>query len=454
MPVNMSELALSTKQSRILKSSMLSSPGTPMWATQNLKAYAEEAYTHNPDAYACITLKQFAVAGIPVHVYKTDSEDIETDVKNPFVTLIKRPNPEQGWPRFAEHMVGDLEYSGNLFIERTGPDKYEKTRPREMYCLPPKDMEIIRGDARNPVEGYKYGSEIPFKAWQILHLNYYNPLDYFWGLSPLSACSHAIDQNNAAANWNYALFKNSGRPSGILTLQEEVVDETSFDDIVAKMRKQYTGEGNAGQVMVLTGDMKWTTTSFSPTDMDFRNMSVLNTRKIAASFGVPPQLIGEETSKTYSNYAEARQAFYIETVLPLMDWIVGELNNWLSPLYGGNYELRYDRAAVEALQENTNQRYDRVLRAVAGGVLTPLEGRKVLGYELLPDDPDQDKRLIPWNLAPEGQQSQMAIQQQQQFGGGGQQQQQTKQPKAGRPTNAEKPPIVNPTKKRGAQRKV
>jgi phage portal protein BeeE len=200
--------------------------------------------------------------------------------------------------------------------------------------------------------------------------------------------------------------------------------------------------------------MKWTTTSFSPTDMDFRNMSVLNTRKIAASFGVPPQLIGEETSKTYSNYAEARQAFYIETVLPLMDWIVGELNNWLSPLYGGNYELRYDRAAVEALQENTNQRYDRVLRAVAGGVLTPLEGRKVLGYELLPDDPDQDKRLIPWNLAPEGQQSQMAIQQQQQFGGGGQQQQQTKQPKAGRPTNAEKPPIVNPTKKRGAQRKV
>ena len=453
MPVNMTELALDTKQSRILKSSMLYSPGTPMWATQNLKAYAEEGYTQNPDVYACIALKQFAVAGIPVNVHQVASDDTDakvTDPKKPLVALIKRPNPDQSWPRFAEHMVGDLEYSGNLFVERVGPDKYQNTRPRELSCLPPKNMEIIRGDARVPVDGYRYGNDVTFKPWQVLHLAYYNPLDYFWGLSPISACAHAIDQNNAAANWNYALFKNSGRPSGILTLQEEVIDETSFDDIVNKLKNQYTGKENAGQVMVLTSDMKWTTTSFSPTDMDFRNMSVLNTRKIASCFGVPPQLIGEETSKTYSNYAEARQAFYKETILPLMDWILQEFNAWLTPLYGGNYELRYDKGAIEAIQEDTNQRYDRVLRAVAGGVLTPNEARQVLGYKTLGDD--ADKRLIPWNLAPEGQVSQMA--QRQGFGGGQQQQQPQDQqiphqPQAGRPTNAEKPPKVGAKPKRG-----
>jgi HK97 family phage portal protein len=414
-------------------------------------------------------LKQKAIAGIPIQVYKVATDGttkLIDDPNDPYVKLLKDPNPHESWPKFIDHVVGDLEHAGNAFIERVGPEKYEKTRPRELNALPPEDMEIQRGNARQPVMGYKWGGDTDFQPWQICHIKHYNPNDYFWGLSPLTASAQAIDQNNAAASWNYSLFKNSGRPSGILTLQDEVVDETSFDEIIKKLRRQYTGEDNAGQVMVLTGDMRWTQTSFNPTEMDFGRLIIQNTRKIASCFGVPPQLIGEETSKTYSNYSEARQAFYKETILPLMDLLLAELDGWLSPLFGTSYKLKYDKTAIEAIQEDTNARYDRVLRAVTNGVLTPLEGRRVLGYKEIAGDKTEDKRLIPMNLWPEGvPRPQSAsggfgggaqIEQQQPTDeplddGNGQQPPKMKRPQAGRPTNAEVPPKVDAKpRKRGS----
>lgn len=409
MTVYLDELVLETKQSKMLSSSLMLPSGTWMWPQVNIASMAQEGYAQNPDVYSCIVLKEKAVSGIPLKVMQYASDGTTKQVidanKNPLLKLLDRPNPYESWPKFSEHLVGDLEHAGNAYIERVGPDKYQNTRPRELNLLPPKDMIIQRGDARQPVESYQWGGDVTFKPWQILHLKKYNPTDSFYGLSPLSAAAHAIDQNNAAANWNYSLFKNAGRPSGILTLTEEVIDEAAYDDIVTKLRNQNIGESNAGQVMVLTGDMKWTPTSFSPLDMDFRNMCVANTRHIASVFGVPPQLIGEESSKTYSNYSEARQAFYKETILPDMDWILAELTAWLAPLYGDNYKIIYDKGAIEALSEDIHARYDRILRGVAGGVLTINEGRKVLSY---PPIKGGDIRLIPLNLAPEDLWAEMA----------------------------------------------
>lgn len=396
------EVALGFKESKILRSTVLYTQGTWLWPTTPIdsKLLATEGYAQNPHVYACITTKQKAIAGIPVQVYKVATDGTLatiSDRNHPLVKLLDRPNDYESWPKFVEHIIGDLEHSGNAYIERVGPSKSATTRPRELNVLPPANMRIQRGDARKPVMGYRWGGTVDFEPWQIIHFKYYNPLDYFYGLSPLNAAAHAVDMNNAADAWNYSLFKNNARPSGILTLAEEVIDEAAFDDIVGKLRAEYTGQANAGSVMVLTSDMKWTPTSLSPHDMDFQNMYTQNLRSIAAVFGVPPALIGEETSRTYGNYSEARQSFYKESILPLMDWLCAELSHWLAPLYGANMLIDYDRGTIEAVNEDTNNRYDRILRAVAGGVLTINESRNVLGY---PPIKDGDERLMPLNLAP------------------------------------------------------
>jgi HK97 family phage portal protein len=360
---------------------------------------AKDGFAGNPDVYTCITIKQNSVAGIPIELQRVASDgtiQVVKDLKNPYYKLLQRPNPYESWPRFIGHVVGDLQYSGDAYIERVGPTKDEHVPPKELNVLPPAEMRILRGNKQVPVSGYEWGPDIFFEPWQICHIKLYNPLDYFYGLSPLSSVSRAIEQNNAASLWNYNLLKNMGRPSGILTVADEVADEASFEEMRKKLHQQYEGSENAGRPMLLTGDMKWTQMGLNPAEMDFRMTYAANTRKICSAFGVPPQLVGELENRTYSNYGEARVAFYKETILPLMDWLLAEFDAWLTPLFG-KYLLTYDKSAVEGLQEDTNARYDRILRAVAGGVLAPNEGRAVLGYD--PVD-NGDTRLIPLNLAP------------------------------------------------------
>jgi len=374
--------------------------GSWLWHTTDMDSMAKDGFASNPDVYTCITTKQNAVAGIPIELQRvaTDGKtQVVSDKKDHYLTLLNRPNPYESWPRFIGHVVGDLQYSGNAYIERVGPTKNERVPPKELNVLPPSEMDIQRGNRQVPVAGYKWGGDTPFEPWQILHIKLYNPLDYFYGLSPLAPVSHAIDQNNAAAKWNYSLLMNMGRPSGILTLADEIADESAFEEMRNTLRKQYEGPENAGRPMLLTGDMKWQQIGLNPAEMDFRLTYAANTRKICSAFGVPPQLVGELENRTYSNYSEARVAFYKETILPLMDWLLAEFDSWLSPLFG-SYKLTYDKSAVEGLQEDTNARYDRILRAVAGGVLTINEGRAVLGYQAVSDG---DVRLVPLNLAPD-----------------------------------------------------
>src|SRR5690348_15643229 len=116
--------------------------------------------------------------------------------------------------------------------------------------------------------------------------------------------------------------------------------------------------------------------------MDWLEGKKTNVREIAVILGVPGELLGDSTNKTYSNYAEARRSFYTETVLPLMDVLRDLLNAWLVPMYGENgLRLDYDRDDIEALQEDRALVWTRAKEAYAGGLLTLNEARDLLGYD-------------------------------------------------------------------------
>jgi len=134
--------------------------------------------------------------------------------------------------------------------------------------------------------------------------------------------------------------------------------------------------------------------SVSPKDMDWLEGMKLSAREIAIGFGVPPELIGDTANKTYSNYREARKAFYTETVLPLMDWFRDHLNAWLVRKFGDDLWLDYDRDEIEALQEDRQAVWERLIRA---DWLTINEKRRAVGYEEIPGG---DVILAPISVVP------------------------------------------------------
>jgi len=228
-------------------------------------------------------------------------------------------------------------------------------------------------------------------------LKLFNPLDDWYGMSPIEAAARSIDQNNESRAWNVALLQNSARPPGALVTQNELQPD-QFERLKEQIREQYMGARNAGRPLLLEGGLDWKEIGLTPAEMHWLEGLKLSAREIAIAFGVPPELIGDNANKTYSNYKEARQAFYTETVLPLMDSIKGELNNWLIPKFGDKrIYIDYDRDEIEALQEDREAVWARALEAVKTGVITPNEARVMLGYDEVEGG---DMLMMPASMMP------------------------------------------------------
>ena len=131
--------------------------------------------------------------------------------------------------------------------------------------------------------------------------------------------------------------------------------------------------------MVLEGGLDWKAMSLSPADMDFIAARREAAREIALAFGVPPMLLGIPGDNTYANYKEANQAFWRQTIVPLVQKTSRGLEGWLRPFFGDDLRIHLELDQVPALSE------ERVLlwaRLGAASFLTDLERREMAGLEV------------------------------------------------------------------------
>ena len=149
--------------------------------------------------------------------------------------------------------------------------------------------------------------------------------------------------------------------------------------------------------MLLEGDFDWKSMGMSPKDMDFTSLKNFSARDIALVYGVPSQLVGVPDSQTYSNLAEARLALYTETVLPLMDRIQSDMNEWLTPQFGDDLKLHYDIDSIPAMAEQRRRVFESVTSGVQNGILTRNEAREQLGYDTMDG---ADELLVSATLMP------------------------------------------------------
>lgn len=365
--------------------------GQPVWTPQNYGRLAEEGYSRNAIVYRCVSLIAKGVASIPILLYEHENHQRHEIEHHPFLNLLKCPSPRQAGSAFMEAVVSYLLLSGNTYIEAVfNVDGV----PSELYTLRPDRMRVVPG-SHGFADSYEYtvngqrkilSSDCADGFGAILHLKNYNPLNDWYGLSPLEAASRAIDQHNAVAGHNLALLQNGGRPSGALlvkpgpygqTLTEEQRQSLRYD-----LRRLYEGGHNAGKIMILEGDCKWEEMGLSPKDLDFIEGKNLSAREIAQAFGVPPMLVGVPGDATFANYKEARFHLWEDTILPLAELIVTEMNLWLAPYFGENLRLGYDLDSIPALAPRREALWAKIANA---SFLTTNEKREALGYTPLPD---------------------------------------------------------------------
>ena len=320
--------------------------GKPVWTDRNYIHLAEESYVKNVIANRCISIISKSASSVPLKIRNKNNKEIID--KHLLLDLLKKPNPCMGSNYFFETIYSHKLIAGNVYIRAI----INNGRPQELYILRPDRVTIIVGNSDVPLAyKYKFNSlEEIFKVNQldgkseILHIKNFNPINDWYGLSSVEPAAYSIDQHNEASKWNQSILQNGAKPSGALIVNGDTfLTDDQFTRLKEQLTDEFSGSNNAGKPMLLEGGLDWKEISLSPKEMDFLEMKHSTARDIALSFGVPSQLIGIPGDNTYNNMAEARLFLWEQTILPNIDVVLSEINNWLVPMIDDNVEIFYDK---------------------------------------------------------------------------------------------------------------
>lgn len=351
---------------------------------------AKEGYLKNAIVYRCVNEISKGAAAVPFKIKLGDSILEE----HPLIDILNRPNPLQSYTEFFSSLYGYLLLSGNSYVLKVGSDA---GAPKELHQLRPDRIQI-KGSG-NPIPdrydyilqgkvqaSYEVDQESGFS--ELKHIKLWNPLDDYYGCSPLAAAAVEVDQHNMASKHNVNLLSNGARPSGAVIFKPKDesgmsvnLTESQRQQLLTDLNNRFSGTSNAGRPLLLEGDFDWREMGLSPKDMDFLNLKHLSATDIAMCFGVPSQLVGVDAAQTYANVAEARLALYEETIIPHLHKIQSDLNEWLVPMFGDRLSLEFDIDEIPALSERRRKIYENVTSAVREGIMTRNEARSIIGLE-------------------------------------------------------------------------
>jgi len=357
-------------------------------STPRLKDYVA-GYRLCDTVYSCVNLIVQSAVLVPWYVYRdnADGEPDEID-KHPLVEWMKKPGLGMDWTEFLTRNLSFYLITGNSYIRKMIGSfglrgQMEVLFPQFMTPKPKPDGTLSY---------YEYqagGRVVTFPIDQIVHTKTFNPENALIGLSPIQVLARKIDMAQFGELWTIALLEKQCQPSMIL-MNKSLIGGDQLEKLKQDLHDQYSGYENAGNPMLLTGG-EWSVDkgSFSPKEVEFLNSKRALMREICAAYKVAPELFGDSENKTYSNIKEARKALYQEAVLPLLGKFKNAFNEQIVPAFdaSGVY-LDYDVSSIDALSEDLNSLWTRLLDAYRAGTVTRNELRTEIGWGEIEGAPD------------------------------------------------------------------
>ncbi len=395
--------------------------GVTRWNERDFKSLAKEGYKINPIAYACVNEIAVAMSGItPWKLYRTNAKGEKTTqvFKHEILTVLSDPNEEDTHADLVDNEARDYLIGGNSFqlLVQRGvlpgtPAEEEPIKPGAsiigIWRIKPDCIRIVQAKT-GAVECFELASgggafKRRVHPTRIIHRKTYNPDSTSpYGMSPMEAAARDIDTLNVGLEYNYGLLKNNGRPDGVIFIKGKMGGREKEKQAQDQVNTSMNDPANVGKWKVMFGaeDYDLKSLATTPKDMEFQQGRTANSVGICTVYNTPPEMVGVQGQKTYSNYQEARLAFYQETVLTHMDRLKAAYNkHWVKRIYGDGLVLEYDKEGIEALQEDRDKLWKRVGDAEGKGQITNNEFREAVGLEKAPDEA-ADVRLIPMSLMP------------------------------------------------------
>lgn len=379
---------------------LYSAAGDVSWAN-NYYALSREGYEACATVYRCINLISNTAGRVLFGVFEETEEGPELVPRHPFIVKLKRPNPLMGRAGFIGNILNGLLLGGRAFV---WANKISDGEVRELWPIPPGDVNIIRGQTFGTIAGYQWsynGQIMNLPPEDVLYLWFPHPRgDLIEHISPLKAAALEVDLSNEALQWNLSLLLNYAKPPFYVhldTKSEFLMNDDHVKQIKRSLREEYSGSKNAGHAPVFKiPGLMLDSFGWSPQDMDWLKGLEKADIRIANVYSVPPELVGAQ--KTYENYSVAQKVLYTDAVLPLLDYISDELTNWDLVGLEPDEFVGVRRERIEILQQDQQAIAKWTGDSVDRGIITRNEARIELKYPKS-DDPWADELTVNKEVA-------------------------------------------------------
>ena len=342
----------------------LGRPVANEWDYQNA---IKHGYKRSAIVYSCINLIAKSAASVEWKTYQRKKGGTwEEMIDHPLTLLIENPNPFMSRKDFIERMTHSLYLGGNsVFTKVRGAGN----TVLELWYLPQDNIKPVP-DARKFISHYEYnadGIKKNIKTADIIHNQFLNPSDLFWGIAPIRAAAEIVDTDNEAIRWNRGSMQQRAISDGAFIIDQPLTED-QWKEARQQITDQHAGADNARNFWVLGAGATWQPMSLSPAEMDFIESRKLNREEICSIFGVPPVMVGLYENATLANIETGRKIFWLDTIIPYLVDIRNSLNAALAAEYGTDIKLDFDTSTVEAIQENIQDKIANATSLFAMGV--------------------------------------------------------------------------------------
>ena len=319
--------------------------------------------------WACTRLLSETVAGLPVMFTRRNGSE-ETPLDNDVSRLFEgKINRYQTRFEFMETLMLNLVMHGNFFAlkERNGAGDLIALQP-----LMASQVEVRLMDDGSVAYYYYFDSGVQvYSEDSIWHVKLFG--NGIIGMSPLGYARNTIGIAQAGEARVANIFKNGGKPSGVLMI-DKVLKPEQRDAI----RREFNElrEGNSDRLMVLEADMKYSQISMTPQDIELLQSRRFQIEDLCRFMGVPSVLVNDTQGSTVwgSGIQQLVQGFYKLNLRPYLERIEASIIfNLMRPEDRPGAVVEFDFDAI--LRADMAARMDGWQKGINAGVFTPNEAR-------------------------------------------------------------------------------
>jgi HK97 family phage portal protein len=338
--------------------------------------------------YSCVTLISDDISKLRIKLMKFDvASGIWTEtMSSAFSPVLKKPNAYQTRIQFLQAWVLSKLIHGNTYVLK---ERDQRGVVTALYILNPlmvKPMVATDGSVFYQLTQDKLSNMLTamvVPASEIIHDRgpcFFHPLV---GVGPIFACGMSATQGNKIQRNSSLFFQNMSRPSGQLTSDDEISDETA-ERLKREFESNFAGS-NIGRLLVAGSGLKYEAMAIPAQQAQLIEQLGWTVEDVARCFHVPLHKISSDTQVKYTNMAAMNQDYYSQTLQALIESIELLLDEGLGLAGDGTQVLGVELDLEGLLRMDPLQRSQRNSEAVKGGYWSPDEARKTDNLPPVPE---------------------------------------------------------------------